>query len=153
MIDTTKLRKETISKVQGLIDINIDSDKGFQQAAETIESPSIAHLFREIAATRAGNASELKAIVGGSGGETDQDGSASGTLRRWWLQARGALNGGDDHVVLIEAERGEDAIKERYEEVLKETGGSAITPVLNRQYAQVKAQHDRIRDLRDARAN
>jgi uncharacterized protein (TIGR02284 family) len=40
-----------------------------------------------------------------------------------------------------------------YEEVLKETAGSAVNDVLTRQYAKVKAGHDQVRDLRNAYAN
>ena len=60
------------------------------------------------------------------------------------------MNGGDPYVILIEAERGEDHIKEAYEEVLKETAGSAMNDVLTDQYAAVKAGHDKVRDLRDS---
>ena len=146
------LRDETISKLQDLIEINIDSQKGFQQAAETIEEPKMATLFRQIARDRAANATELQRFVAVNNETPEDDGSAMGAMHRWWLSARGALNGGDDYVVLIEAERGEDAIKHKYEDVLKETAGSPMNDVLTRQYATVKSQHDQIRDLRDARA-
>ena len=60
------------------------------------------------------------------------------------------VTNGDAYVVLIEAERGEDHIKEAYEDVLKATAGSAMNDVLQAQYARVKAGHDKVRDLRDA---
>jgi uncharacterized protein (TIGR02284 family) len=51
---------------------------------------------------------------------------------------------------LAEAERGEDHIKRAYEDVLTETAGSPMNGVLQVQYSQVKAGHDKVRDLRDA---
>lgn len=66
---------------------------------------------------------------------------------------RGELNGGDPYVILIEAERGEDHIKEAYEDVLKETAEDAVNDVLTAQYAIVKAGHDQVRDSRDAYKN
>lgn len=63
---------------------------------------------------------------------------------------RSKLNSGDAYVILIEAERGEDHIKDAYEDVLKETAGSAMNDLLQSQYAKVKAGHDKVRDLRDA---
>jgi uncharacterized protein (TIGR02284 family) len=60
-----------------------------------------------------------------------------------------AAFGAGTHAMLSEAERGEDYIKGKYEEILKGTAGSAVTDVLNRQYRAVKIAHDRVRDLRD----
>ena len=145
------LRDETIAKLQGLIRINIDSQKGFVQAAETISDPTVAGLFRKIAADRASNATELQQHVAFNQETPCDDGSMVGAMHRWWLSARGALSGGDDHVVLSEAERGVDAIKHKYEDVLKELPGTAMNDVIMRQYSRVKEQHDRIRDLRDER--
>ncbi|HEY1065265.1 MAG TPA: PA2169 family four-helix-bundle protein, partial [Pirellulales bacterium] len=99
------------------------------------------------------NTTELQQIVNFNGEEPTDDGSFKATVHRAWLDVRAALNGGDAGVILSEAERGEDAIKELYEEVLKETSGSAVNDVLTRQYAKVEAGHDKVRDLRDAYAN
>lgn len=153
MIDAKRdLPEETIDKLQQLIRVNIDSQRGFDQAAETIKDDGIAVLFREIAQDRATNAAELQRYVALNAEAPEAGGSAAGAMRRWWLGARGALNGGDDYVVLIEAERGEDSIKHSYEEVLEDSLGSPMSDVLTRQYAKVKSQHDRIRDMRNARA-
>jgi uncharacterized protein (TIGR02284 family) len=75
-------------------------------------------------------------------------GTVSGAAHRFLMNIRGKLGGGVP-VMLIEAERGEDYIKSKYEGALKEHAGSAITDVLNQQYAAVKAGHDRVRELRD----
>ena len=87
-----------------------------------------------------------------SGEDIPDTGSVLGAVRRWWMEVRGKLNGGDDHVVLIEAERAEDTIKARYEEVLAEVAGNPVNDILLRIYSEVKRGHDRIRDLRDATA-
>ena len=58
--------------------------------------------------------------------------------------------GKDQHSILAECERGEDVIKNKYEDLIPKIAGSPVTSLLNQQYAQVKAAHDRIRDLRDA---
>lgn len=144
------LEKKTIEKLQDLIRINIDSFKGFKSAAETVDDGGLRQIFSEYAAQRRQNAAELRSYVEMNDEEAENSGSIKGDFHRWWLSARGALNSGDKKVVLIEAERGEDAIKERYEDVLKETAGSAVNDVLLRQYEKVKKGHDRIRDLRDA---
>jgi uncharacterized protein (TIGR02284 family) len=152
MLNATQLKPETQDKLKDLIRINIDSSEGLRTAAETVESAPIAGLFREIAHARESHMQQLQQVLEFEGEDVPDDGSAKATAHRWWLEARGKLNGGDDHVVLIEAERGEDAIKERYEAILPEIAGNPINDILLAQYASIKHGHDRIRDLRDAQA-
>lgn len=146
------LDKSTIKGLQDLITINLDSQHGFEAAAEQIENKDIANYFRRCGERRGTFAHELQRAIKTTGENPTDHGSISGTVHRWWLNIRGTVQGGDEHAVLSEAERGEDAIKARYENVLKETAGSPYNAVLQRQYASVKEAHDTIRDMRDARA-
>ncbi|MBB3206790.1 uncharacterized protein (TIGR02284 family) [Rhodopirellula rubra] len=148
----TDLNETTINKLQKLIRANIDSYNGFHESAEELNDEALASLFRSIGDERSAMATELQQHVAFNGEEAEDDGSVAAKTHRIWINIRGKLNGGDPHVILIEAERGEDHIKEAYEEALKETAGSAMNDVLSAQYAKVKAGHDKIRDLRDAYA-
>ncbi len=145
----TNLNKKTVSQLQDLIRINIDSEEGFQEAAKQIEDVSVTGVFTELAAQRTQNATELQDFVQWNGEKPRDEGSYAAAFHRTWLDLRSMLSGGDTHAILSEAERGEDSIKQAYEEALKDTAGSAVNDVLTRQYANVKAGHDRIRDLRD----
>ncbi|GAA4460652.1 PA2169 family four-helix-bundle protein [Novipirellula rosea] len=147
------LSEATVKKLQKLIRANIDSYDGFRESAEELSDKKLATLFREIANERSALATELQNYVQWNGEEAEDDGSASAGVHRAWINVRSKLNGGDPYVVLIEAERGEDHIKNAYEEVLKDTAGSAMNDVLLSQYAVVKAGHDKVRDLRDAYKN
>jgi uncharacterized protein (TIGR02284 family) len=144
------MSEKAAESVQDLIQLNIDAAEGFTAAADRVEDTRIAELFREYAGQRSTNAEELKASVAFNGEEPADSGTTKGTLHRWWLELRGTIAGGDTANVLAEAERGEDAIKERYEEALKECAGSPIIELLTAQYRGVKAAHDHVRDLRDA---
>lgn len=145
----TQLNEKTIAKLQDLIRINIDSDAGFQEASKQIDDSNVSSVFTSLAAQRAQNATELQEYVQWNGEKPRDEGSYAAAFHRTWLDLRAKLNGGDAHVILCEAERGEDQIKKAYEDALKETAGSAMNDVLTKQYANVKAGHDRIRDLRD----
>ncbi len=146
------LTDETVAKLQTLIRANIDSYNGFHESAEEINDAVVSSLFKELGDQRSMIASELQKVVEFNGKEAEDDGSVAGKTHRIWVNIRGKLNDGDAHVILIEAERGEDYIKAAYEEVLKETAGSAMNDVLMEQYRSVKAGHDKVRDLRDAYA-
>jgi len=144
------LNEKTIDKLQKLIRANIDSYDGFKEAAESVENAPVKELFCKLAEKRSDMATELQQYVEWNGKDAEDDGSVAAAVHRIWLNIRIKFTSGDTKAVLEEAERGEDHIKEAYEEVLKETAGSAMNDVLQKQYASVKAGHDQIRDLRDA---
>jgi uncharacterized protein (TIGR02284 family) len=145
----TNLNKATLEKLQDLIRINIDSENGFQDAAHQVEDTNISAVFTELSAQRSQNAIQLQDYVQWNGERPLDEGSYAAALHRSWLDLRSLLTGGDTHAILSEAERGEDQIKAAYEDALKDTAGSAMNDVLTRQYAGIKAGHDRIRALRD----
>jgi len=149
----TDLNETTIAKLQKLIRVNIDSYNGFHESAEEIDDAKLKTLFSELGDQRSAMATELQKFVEFNGEEAEDDGSVAAKTHRIWINIRSKINGGDPHVILIEAERGEDHIKAAYEDVLKETAGSAMNDLLTEQYRSVKAGHDRVRDLRDAYQN
>lgn len=144
------LNEETVAGIQKLIRYNIDSANGFEEAASEIKTDSIASLFRTLAADRHKLGAELQTFVEFNGEEPVDSGSALAAVHRTWIGIRSKLSGGDAYPILCEAEKGEDYIKGAYEDVLKDTAGSAMNDVLTRQYAEVKKGHDRVRDLRDS---
>ncbi len=144
------LEDDTIEALQDLIEVNIDSAKGLREAAEAIDHEAMTTLFHRVAKTRDSNASELQRYVRVNEEKPSDEGSLVGAVHRKWLELRAAINSGKPKVVLIEAERGEDAIKDKYEKLLVDTAGSAMNDVLTRQYGEVKKHHDLVRVLRDA---
>lgn len=146
---TSTLSEKTQSRIQQLVQINRDSASGFREAAEAVAEKSLASDFRVWAADRTRQANELATYLQDET-EIPEEESWLASLHQTWLKLRAAMSSGDAYAVLAEAERGEDQIKEKYEEVLKDTAGSAVNDILQRQYASVKAVHDRVRDMRDA---
>lgn len=149
---TTTLNEQTLSKLHDLVRINEDSARGFEESADAVSNEQLKRLFTDLSVQRGRFADELKRYVEMNGEEADDEtaGSWRGQFHRWWLDLRAALTGGDAYSVLAEAERGEDKIKEMYEEIITKTTGSAVNDVLHKQYVDVKKGHDTVRDLRDA---
>jgi uncharacterized protein (TIGR02284 family) len=54
--------------------------------------------------------------------------------------------------VLAECERGEDAAKAAYNAALQKSLPADVRTLVERQYQGVKANHDRVRNLRNAAA-
>lgn len=143
------LNEQTIEAVQDLIQANIDSADGFQEAAKQVEDSNIAALFTELEKERRRLTAELQVHVQLNGERPRTEGSWLASIHQTWIDLRAKLNSGDAHVLLCEAERGEDFIKHAYEDVLKRTAGSPMQDVLTTQHAIIKEGHDRVRDLRD----
>lgn len=144
------LSPDFVDQLQRLHQANVDSAKGFKEAAADVKNSQLASDFRSWSEQRRQQAHELSQLVHLNDGEVDREGSWLASLHRSYMALKAAISSDDDHAILAEAERGEDSIKEAYEEVLKDSPGTAVNDLLQRQYANVKASHDRVRDLRDA---
>lgn len=145
----TTLNAETIDVLQELIRVNTDSRKGFHEVADHTDDARLETLFRGLGMQRGLQAEQLKLLVDANGETSKDSGSMAASAHRAWIDLRSALGGGTT-AMLEEAERGEDQIKETYESALKKSAGSAVTDLLNEQYREVKAAHDKIRELRDS---
>ncbi len=154
MATTTKLHvsPETLEQLQELIQINIDSRDGFMYAASKLEDMAIAGLFGGLANERRIQADELSRLVEFNGEEPDRSGSFSAAVHRTWMGIRDGVSGASDYAVLAEAEQGEDTILDAYRDAVQCGCTGEIHDVLIRHCAAVQAAHDRVRDLRDARA-
>jgi uncharacterized protein (TIGR02284 family) len=145
----TELDNTAVDKLQNLLSINIDSEKGFLEAADSTNDAQLKSLFVEFSQKRAHNAAELRSYISAAGKEPTTSGSVTATLHRWWIDAKQAMAGRDPVSVLNEAERGEDAIKHEYEGALKDVRNASARDLIERQYTNVKAGHDQVKSLRD----
>ena len=143
------LSEATLTKLRELRRLCVDSSKGFEECAELAKSAGLKSLFLAIADERRGMDAELERQIEWNDQHEEENGSYLAAMHRAWIRVRDAMSS-DDSCILNEAERGEDTIKEAYEDALKETMGSPIHSLLASQYLQVKDSHDRVRDLRDA---
>jgi uncharacterized protein (TIGR02284 family) len=141
---------KALGQLQDLLSINLDSQKGFQEAAESTTESRLKELFAEYSQRRAQNAAELSSFIRSEGREPTNSGSISGTLHRWWIDAKQAFTGKDPTSILNEAERGEDSIKHEYESALQKVTDPSALELVERQYRNVKEGHDRVKALRDS---
>ncbi len=144
------LNQQTIEKLQDLIRINIDSAKGFREAAEQLDENILGEKLIQLANERDRQARELQEYVSVNNEDPVDEGSYAAAVHRSWVKARSLFTGNDTYAIMAEAERGEDHIKAAYEDALKEEPGTAMNDILLRQYEEVKSIHDNVRDIRDS---
>lgn len=141
--------EQALDKLQYLLGTLRDGQKGFSEAAEHAKDAKLQNLFGERSQQRGQLAGEVAAKIQAMGGNADKGGSVGAALHRTWLNVRDALTGRDDYAVVSEAERGEDVAIQNYQDVLNDTDLPAdLRAFVDGQYAQVKASHDQIRDLK-----
>lgn len=141
-------RDYDISVINDLITTTIDSAKGFENSAENIESGQLKQFFNEMAQERRQVVGRLQEHVRQHGGTANDDGSLSGSLHQRWEDLRNALGGGDK-AIIEEVERGEDHIKEKYEQAMQDQElSSDCRMVVQEGYQSVRKGHDRARDLK-----
>lgn len=141
---------DVISTLNGLIETCRDGQNGFQTAAEGVTRSELKTLFHGYAQQRAQFAGELQTEVRRLGGDPENMGSVAATLHRGWINIRSAVAGREDGAVVSECERGEDAAVAAYRDALGEDMPANIRSVVERQYAEVKQAHDRVRALEGA---
>lgn len=144
------LRDDTIDALQDLIQTNMDSAACLKEASEAVDDPQMSRYFASVEKERRKHANELSSYVSVNQETPESSTSIGGEARKLWLRFRSAISGGDTSTVLVQAEKAEDVIKGKYEDLLQQTAGSAMNDVLMRHMREVKRHHDQIRDMRDA---
>jgi len=143
-------RDDAGATLNHLVETCRDGEQGFRTAAASVRSAQLKQLFERYAEQRARFTSELQAAVHALGGRAETSGSVAGAVHRGWMNVKSAVTGADDAAVVAAAETGEDSAVSAYERAL--TGGlpDAVQPLVARQFAEVRAAHDRLRDLKRA---
>ena len=139
-----------ISTLNGLIETCRDGQNGFQTAAEGITNSELKTLFHGYSQQRAQFVGELQTEVRRLGGDPENMGSVAATLHRGWINIKSTVTGKDDSAIIAECERGEDSAVSAYRDALDEDLPANIRTIVDRQYADIKQAHDRVRALERA---
>jgi len=131
-----------------LIETTIDSANGYGEAAKDADSGRFADTFANRAQERAMVTSQLQEQVRLLGAKPEDDGTVLARAHRMFVNLRKSMSSGDTAVV-DEVERGEDHIKAKFEDALKDDELSAPTrSVIMQAYHSVKSGHDQMSDLK-----
>jgi len=145
--------QEVIGALNGLLKTTVDGAKGFRTCAEDVKSASLKPVFEHAAERCDEGARELEKEIRKLGGEPKTEGSVLGSMHRVWTDAVSTMTSMDEHAILAECERAEDVAERNYENALGMDLPPDVKAIVTRQYAGVKQNHDRIKDLRDQTAH
>ena len=141
---------ESFKTLNDLIEIWIDGQKGFSDAAELVDDTDLRHVFVAYAASCGKAVQELSDCARALGErQPERTGTISGATSRGWQRIKAALLD-SNLATLEEMEKSEVRAKELYQKALKEeTLPLDVRAVIQRQYHGVLEHHDRIRGLRE----
>ncbi|TPG06562.1 PA2169 family four-helix-bundle protein [Sphingomonas oligophenolica] len=138
-----------IRTLNGLIATTIDSVDGYTDAAKDVKNGRFATMFTSRASERRKAATDLQAVVSRLGGNPEDDGTILAGAHRTFLDLKAAVTGHDDKAIVNEVERGEDHIKAKFEDALKDDAlGAEVKTAIQSAWTSVKAGHDEMRDLK-----
>ena len=146
----TATNQEVVSTLNTLIETCKDGQNGYQNAAGCVTDPDLRALLRSYAQQRERYAAELQSEVLRLGGNPQKHGSIAGPARRAWTNIKSLLSGGNEHAVIVECERGEDAAREQYVAALKTDLPAHVHALIERQLAGIREAHERVRALEPA---
>jgi uncharacterized protein (TIGR02284 family) len=145
--------EKAIAALNTLIHVGRDAEQGYMAAADAVAEPELIQTFADYALERAKFVVELKHRVKTLRGEPADAGTPAGEAHRTWAGLRAILETNEAHAILSECERGEDISVMAYRDALAERDIDTQTRgLIQRQYEQVQAAHDRVRQLRDSAA-
>jgi uncharacterized protein (TIGR02284 family) len=134
-----------VDVLNNLIKTTLDSVGGYEEAAENADRSQYKTMFAERASKRRQLAQELQQEVRSLGGDPKEEQGIAGKAHNMFVDIKNALTGGDDKSVIDEVERGEDHIKEKFEQALKDDDlPESVRASLSRFYQSVKADHDEV---------
>jgi uncharacterized protein (TIGR02284 family) len=135
-----------------MLETTKDGASGFRTCAGAVMNTDLKTVFEDAARRCDEGATELQAKI-------PQPRRGTGVVRHGErhasprLDQRQVFTSMDEYAVLTECERGEDVAKRTYEEALIEDLPADVKAIVQRQYEGVKANHARIRSLRDGRSS
>jgi len=146
-------KEKTIEVLNTLITINNDRIEGYETASKETEEQDLKTLFAAFLKTSQKCKQELTGEVSKLGGKVAEGTMTSGKFFRVWMDVKAALTGKDRKAILNSCEYGEDTAVETYDNALRNNLEYLTTEqqtMLNAQHALIKADHDKVKSMRDA---
>ena len=146
-------KNKSIDVLNSLIEINNDRIQGYETAMEESKDQDLKSMFADFMKTSQECKQELISEVSKLGGKPEEGTRVDGKIYRMWMDFKAAVTGKDRKGILKSCEYGEDVAVHTYEKVLEDktselTAGQLA--LVTKQYAMIKAGHDKVRAMRDA---
>jgi uncharacterized protein (TIGR02284 family) len=146
--------EKSIDILNSLIQINNDRIEGYETASKEADETDLKTLFSHFTETSLKCNAELVAEVKRLGGKPTEGTTTSGKFFRVWMDIKSAITGSDRKAIVNSCEYGEDIAVQTYNEALSHSENltSEQLMMIKEQHSAIKANHDKIKNLRDLMA-
>ena len=144
--------EKTIEVLNSLIEINNDRIEGYETAAKETAELDLKQVFAEFVKTSQRCNVELVNEVHKLGGTPVEETKTTGKLHLAWMDVKAALTGKNRKAILSSCEFGEDVAIDTYHKILKNNSAyltAEQNTLIGTQHAAIKADHNKIKGLRD----
>jgi uncharacterized protein (TIGR02284 family) len=140
--------KYILDKLEHLIAVAEDGEKGYENAVQDVKDIEMKNLFLRLSHERASYVRQLRALIAPSGEKVDrEDGGPLGIAHRVLMDLKSVFTSGDKNSIIKACLAGEHAALENYKKALDESYITGETRgILVEHYTGIKHA---ITDLRD----
>jgi uncharacterized protein (TIGR02284 family) len=142
--------REDLSTLAELIVIAREGVEFYLGAAEKVRNARLRDLFHEMAAARARLVTELQSQVAAGGAPAVPSPSFGLNLRKLYVDLLARTAADSDRSYVAQLEEIEDGLLEATEDAVAEARTPAIRQVLERHLPRVRANHDRVRAMKQS---
>ncbi len=114
-----KYTEKITKQLNNLLEKNYDAEKGYETAADNVDSIDLKNYFKDRAKERYDFGHELKNEIKLYGETPEKGTSFTADAHRVWMNFRTALSSNDEDAILKETIRGEESFVEEYNEILE----------------------------------
>lgn len=143
---------KTTSTLNGLVQALNDGIDFYNHAARESVNPRYRELFQKMGALKTRIATDLKAEIAGEGETPDQDGTWLGSVRKGYADLKATLSKDSDAAYIASLEEQEDRVLHAFRDALDGDQPAKVRQLATRYLPEVQQMHDRMRELKKAKA-
>jgi uncharacterized protein (TIGR02284 family) len=141
--------EETIDRLNELIRVCLDGQKGYLTASESVSNTALKSVFLDYEKQRRSGAQRLKAEVERLDGKPADEGTALAALHRGWMDLKAGVTGGEPAAIIAACETGEDAAEASFERVVNIGISGEAGSVVENEWRKIKESHARLLHMKD----
>ena len=142
----------TATTLNGLVEALNDGIDFYEHAARQTTNTRYQDLFLKMARLKSVIAADLKAEVAHEGKEPDQDGTWLGSVRKGYADLKATVTKDSDAAYIASLEEQEDRVLHAFRDALDSQQPPKVRELATRYLPEVQQMHDRMRELKKAKA-
>ena len=142
----------TATTLNGLVEALNDGIDFYEHAARQTTNTRYQDLFLKMARLKSLIAADLKAEVAHEGKEPDQDGTWLGSVRKGYADLKATVTKDSDAAYIASLEEQEDRVLHAFRDALDSQQPPKVRELATRYLPEVQQMHDRMRELKKAKA-